>query len=39
MHVVVVDDEPEVRDLVRDYLSRYEFIVSAAATVTHCAKS
>jgi two-component system phosphate regulon response regulator OmpR len=31
IHVVVVDDEAEVRELVRDYLVRHEFIVSAAA--------
>ena len=31
IHVVVVDDEQEVRELVRDYLSRYEFVVSAAS--------
>jgi two-component system phosphate regulon response regulator OmpR len=31
VHVVVVDDEAEIRDLVRDYLSRHEFVVSVAA--------
>jgi two-component system phosphate regulon response regulator OmpR len=31
LHVVVVDDEAEIRDLVRDYLSRHEFVVSAAS--------
>jgi two-component system phosphate regulon response regulator OmpR len=31
VHVVVVDDESEIRDLVRDYLAKHEFAVSCAA--------
>jgi DNA-binding response OmpR family regulator len=31
VHVLVVDDEPEVRELVRDYLARNGFAVSAAS--------
>ena len=30
-HVIVVDDEPEIRDLLRDYLVRHGFAVSVAA--------
>jgi two-component system phosphate regulon response regulator OmpR len=33
-HIVVVDDEPEVRELVRDYLIRQGFAVSAAESGT-----
>ncbi len=31
VHVLVVDDEPEIRDLLRDYLVRHEFAVSTAS--------
>lgn len=32
-HILVVDDEAEVRDLLREYLGRHEFDVSAAGNV------
>ena len=30
-HILVIDDEAEVRDLLREYLTRHGFAVSAAA--------